>query len=57
MTNTTTPSSIPLAPSLEMAWQDVDRSFERFCPTAGIGAMKQVLREDAVLSENHIRTY
>ncbi len=47
MTNTTTPSSIPLAPSLEMAWQDVDRSFERFCLTAGIGAMEQVLREDA----------
>jgi transposase-like protein len=30
-----------------MAWQDVDRSFERFCLTAGIGAMEQMLCEDA----------
>jgi putative transposase len=47
MTNTTTLSSILLAPSLETAWQDVDKSFERFCLTAGIGAMEQMLREDA----------
>jgi transposase-like protein len=47
MTNTTTLSSISLAPSLETAWQDVDKSFERFCLTAGIGAMEQMLREDA----------
>ncbi len=47
MTNTTTLSSISLAPSLEMAWQDVDKSFERFCLTACIGAMEQMLREDA----------
>jgi hypothetical protein len=47
MTNTITLSSISLAPSLETAWQDVDKSFERFCLTAGIGAMEQMLREDA----------
>jgi transposase-like protein len=34
-------------PSLEAAWQDVDSSFERFCLTAGIQAMEQVLCEDA----------
>jgi hypothetical protein len=35
MTTITTPSSLALVPSLEMAWQDVDSSFERFCLTAG----------------------
>jgi putative transposase len=47
MTNSTTPSSNALAPSLEAAWQDVDSSFERFCLTAGISAMEQMLCEDA----------
>ena len=47
MTNITTPSSIALMPGLEAAWQDVDSSFDRFCLVAGIGAMEQVLREDA----------
>ena len=47
MTNITMPSSIALAPSLKAAWQDVDISFDRFCLVAGIGAMEQVLREDA----------
>jgi len=47
MTNTTTSSSLALVPNLKMAWQDVDRSFERFCLTAGIGAMEQMLCEDA----------
>ena len=40
MTNTTTTSSL-------MAWQDVHSSFERFCLTAGIGAIEQMLCEDA----------
>jgi hypothetical protein len=35
MTSTTTTPSFALVPSLETAWQDVDRSFERFCLTAG----------------------
>jgi putative transposase len=47
MTNATTISSIPPAPSLETAWEDVHISFERFCLTAGIGALEQMLREDA----------
>src|SRR5213596_4102486 len=47
MTTITTPSSLALVPSLEMAWQDVDSSFERFCLTAGIGAMEQMMFEDA----------
>src|SRR5271167_67900 len=47
MTSTTTPSSLALVPSLETAWRDVDSSFERFCLTAGIGAIEQMLCEDA----------
>ena len=47
MTTITTPSSLALVPSLEAAWQDVDSSFERFCLTAGIGAIEQMLCEDA----------
>src|SRR5256714_14317072 len=47
MTTITTPSSLALVPSLETAWQEVDSSFERFCLTAGIGAIEQMLCEDA----------
>jgi len=47
MANTSTATCLPLLPSLEMAWRDVDSSFERFCLTAGIGAIEQMLREDA----------
>jgi hypothetical protein len=47
MANTTTATCLPLFPSLEMAWRDVDSSFERFCLTAGIEAVEQMLREDA----------
>src|SRR5215471_4160685 len=47
MTTITTPSSLALVPSLETAWQDVDSSFERFCLIAGIGAIEQMLCEDA----------
>jgi hypothetical protein len=47
MTTITTPSSVALVPSLETAWQDVDSSFERFCLTAGIGTIEQMLCEDA----------
>ena len=47
MTTITTPSSLALVPSLETAWQDEDSSFERFCLTAGIGAIEQMLCEDA----------
>jgi putative transposase len=47
MTNPTTTSPMTLVPSLEVAWRDVDSSFERFCLTAGIGAIEQMLCEDA----------
>ena len=49
MTNHTTTSPMTLVPSLEAAWQHVDSSFERFCLTAGIGAIEQLLCEDAQL--------
>ena len=47
MTNPTTTSPTTQLPSLETAWQDVDSAFERFCLTAGIGAIEQMLCEDA----------
>ena len=47
MTNPTTTSAMTLVPSLEAAWRDVDSSFERFCLTAGIGAIEKMLGEDA----------
>jgi putative transposase len=47
MTNPTTTSPMTLVPSLEVAWQDVDSSVERFCLTAGIGAIERMLCEDA----------
>jgi len=47
MMNLTMPSSIAPVPSLESAWRDVDNSFERFCLTAGIGAIEHMLCEDA----------
>jgi hypothetical protein len=57
MTTGTTASSSALVPSLEAAWRDVDSSFERFCLTAGIGAIEQMLCEDAeqVAGEPHSR--
>jgi len=47
MTNTTTATRIPHFPSVEVAWQDVNNSFERICLTAGIGAIEHMLCEDA----------
>src|ERR1035437_9865276 len=47
MTNTSTPSSIALMPGLEAALPNGDNPLHRFCLVAGIGAMEQVLREDA----------
>ncbi len=47
MMNPSTTSPMTLVPSLEAAWGDVDSSFERFCLTAGIGALQQMLCEDA----------
>jgi len=47
MTNISTTKRLPQSPSLATAWQDVDSSFERFCLTAGIEAIEQMLGEDA----------
>jgi putative transposase len=57
MTNPTTPSSIALVSGLEAAWQEVGSSFERFCLTAGIEAIEQMLCEDAqrLTGERHSR--
>src|SRR6266700_21649 len=57
MTNPTTVSSTALVPSLEAAWQDVGSSFERFCLSAGIEAIEQILCEDAqrLTGERHSR--
>ena len=57
MTTGTTASPFALVPSLETAWRDVDSSFERFCLTAGVGALEEMLREDVeeVAGEPHSR--
>ncbi len=47
MRNFATTSPMTQVPSVEAAWQDVASSFERFCLTAGIGAIEQMLSEDA----------
>ena len=47
MTNATTISMIPPAARMETAWQDVRSSFERFCLTAGVAVLEQMLEEDA----------
>ena len=44
MTQATIVSPILSAPSLERAWEDVGISFERFCLSAGIGALERMLR-------------
>jgi putative transposase len=47
MTKATTISMIPPAARMETAWQDVRSSFERFCLTAGVAVLEQMLEEDA----------
>lgn len=47
MTNTAAAPRLPLFVNVKTAWRDVGSSFERFCLTAGIGAIKQMLQEDA----------
>jgi len=47
MRNSTTTPSIAPVPGLGQAWQEVTSSFECFCLTAGIGALEQMLCEDA----------
>ena len=47
MMKLTTSTRIPLSPNLQAAWEGVDNSFERFCLSAGIEAVEQMLCEDA----------
>lgn len=49
MNKTSMSAAIPatLMPSVEVAFQDVQLSFERFCLAAGIAAFGQILEEDA----------
>ena len=46
MTNPITTSAMTMVPSLDAAWRDMESSFERFCLTAGIEALEQMLGED-----------
>jgi hypothetical protein len=44
---TTTATMVPVA-IIEEAWQEVGASFERFCLTAGIATLSNMMEEDAV---------
>jgi len=46
MTKPITTSAMTMVPSLDAAWRDMESSFERFCLTAGIEALEQMLGED-----------
>src|SRR6516162_10569644 len=47
MMKSSTETRIPLSANIQAAWQDVDSSFERFCLTTGLGAIEQMLGDDA----------
>ena len=47
MKKSSTETRIPLSANIQSAWQDVDSSFERFCLTTGLGAIEQMLGDDA----------
>ncbi len=47
MTNLITSTRLPLWPNVHSAWEGVENSFERFCLSAGLEAMEQMLCEDA----------
>ena len=44
---TTSATMVPVA-IIEEAWQEVGASFERFCLTAGIATLSNMMEEDAV---------
>src|SRR5713101_7521064 len=44
--SSTSATVVPVA-IVEEAWQEVGASFERFCLTAGIGALANMMEEDA----------
>jgi hypothetical protein len=37
-----------VAPGIETAWENVTASFERFCLTAGIATLTEMMEQDAV---------
>src|SRR5512134_1953419 len=45
--STTSAAAVPVA-IVEEAWQEVGASFERFCLTAGIATLANMMDEDAV---------
>jgi len=47
MKKSTTPTTIVPASIVEDAWQEVGASFERFCLTAGISTLANMMEEDA----------
>src|SRR5215813_4178321 len=57
MTKTITATRIPPSANLQLAWQGVESSFERFCLTAGIGAIEQMLRDDAQMISSQPLTF
>ena len=40
--------STPVALGLEVAWENVAESFERFCLTAGIATLSEMMEQDAI---------
>ena len=54
MTTGTTASSSALVPSLETAWRDVDSSFERFCLTAGIATLSEIVVAGVILPRSAV---
>jgi transposase-like protein len=47
MTKSNTVTSIDASSILDLAWEDVGASFERFCLTAGISTLSRMMEEDA----------
>ena len=47
MTKSNTVTSIDASSIVDLAWEDVGASFERFCLTAGISTLSRMMEEDA----------
>jgi hypothetical protein len=50
--------STPVALGLEVAWENVAESFERFCLTAGIATLLEMMEQDAIdlCGARHVRS-
>ena len=50
--------STPVALGLEVAWENVAESFERFCLTAGIATLSEMMEQDAIdlCGARHVRS-